>query len=341
MADGMTAVMDGAASARGGAAGVVQVHAPLSCGPLPVLLGPRRQQVRALDALPELRALAEEHLYRSGGLLLRGFELAGDEEFRLLAAGFGAPLLGYEFGSTPRTRLGEGVYSSTEYPPHQHIPLHNEQSYSRRWPMKIWFHCALAAPQGGATPIADSREVYRRVPERIRARLLERGLMYVRNFGGGLDVPWPKVFNSEDRADVEAYCRREGIGFEWRDDGELRTRQVAQAVARHPRTHEQVWFNQAHLFHVSGLEADVREALLEVVPLEELPRNVYYADGSSIEDSLLDEVRGVLEQCQVVFPWQAGDVLMLDNMLVAHARQPFKGPRKVVVAMAEPRSEAE
>lgn len=43
----------------------------------------------------------------------------------------------------------------------------------------------------------------------------------------------------------------------------------------------------------------------------------------------------MLEECKVVFPWQTGDVLMLDNMLTAHAREPFQGPRKVVVAMAE------
>jgi alpha-ketoglutarate-dependent taurine dioxygenase len=36
-----------------------------------------------------------------------------------------------------------------------------------------------------------------------------------------------------------------------------------------------------------------------------------------------------------VFPWRTGDVLMLDNMLTAHARDPFEGPRKVVVAMAQ------
>ena len=71
---------------------------------------------------------------------------------------------------------------------------------------------------------------------------------------------------------------------------------------------------------------------------EWLPRNVYYGDGSELETSLLDEVRGVLEQEKQLFPWQSGDVLMLDNMLAAHARTPFSGPRKVVVAMAEPYS---
>jgi alpha-ketoglutarate-dependent taurine dioxygenase len=135
---------------------------------------------------------------------------------------------------------------------------------------------------------------------------------------------------------VEAYCRAHGIVCEWKDDGELRTRQTCQAVARHPVTRDWVWFNQAHLFHVSNLEPEVRDALLDVLDEADLPRNAYYGDGSPIEDAILEEIRGVLDEQTVSFPWQQGDVMMLDNMLAAHARAPFKGPRKVVVAMAEP-----
>jgi len=229
-----------------------------------------------------------------------------------------------------------GIYTSTEYPPHQHIPLHNEQAYTRDWPMKIWFFCQQASPVGGATPIGDSRAIYRRVGERIRQRFASKGLMYTRNYGNGLDVSWEQVFNTQDRSVVHAYCEAHGIGLEWKDDGGLRTRQVCQAVATHPRTGDAVWFNQAHLFHVSNLPEEVRETLLDLVEEEDLPRNVYYGDGSALEETLLEDIRGVMQQEQVEFAWQDDDVLMLDNMLTAHGRAPFQGPRKVVVAMAEP-----
>ncbi len=157
----------------------------------------------------------------------------------------------------------------------------------------------------------------------------------MRNYGNGLDVHWTQVFNTEDRAVVERYCQMHDIACEWKAEGELRTRQLCHGVARHPRTQEMVWFNQAHLFHISALETAVRETLLDIVAEEDLPRNVYYGDGQPIEDSILDEIRAVLDKHKVIFPWQQGDVLMLDNMLTAHAREPFKGPRRVVVAMAE------
>jgi alpha-ketoglutarate-dependent taurine dioxygenase len=288
------------------------------------------------EAQPDLHGIIDRHLTDCGGLLFRGFHVDGPDAFRAFAASFGHPLLTYEFGSTPRTRVTSGVYTSTEYPPHQHIPLHNEQAYTRDWPMKIWFYCMQPAPEGGETPIADSRAIHRAMPEAIRQRFTDKGVMYVRNYGSGLDVDWPQVFGTESKAEVEAYCAAHDITCEWKDDGELRTRQICQGTARHPVTGDWVWFNQAHLFHVSNLQADVRESLLDIVgdPVE-LPRNAFYGDGSPIDDDTLGVVREVLDAHKIVFPWEAGDVAMLDNMLTAHAREPFKGPRKVIVAMAE------
>ena len=302
---------------------------------LPLLLQPAGGPATLEQAGGALRELAARHLEQAGGLLLRGFGVTGVADFRAFAASFGDELLSYEFGSTPRSKVEQGVYTSTEFPAHQTIPQHNEQAYTRQWPMRIWFYCQTAAPAGGETPIADSREVYRRISPRIRQRFIDKGLMYVRNYGNGLDVPWQQVFNTSERAAVEAYCRSQHITWEWKDDDELRTRQVCQAIATHPRTGDTVWFNQAHLFHISALEAAVRDNLLAVVDEEDLPRNVYYGDGSPIEDGLLDEIRAAYDSVTVRFPWQAGDVLMLDNMLATHGRAPFSGPRKVVVAMAQ------
>jgi alpha-ketoglutarate-dependent taurine dioxygenase len=305
---------------------------------LPQLITPDQPGQDLLAALQPLRRDIDEALLTTGGVLLRGFGVPDVETFQRCASAFGHPLLKYEFASTPRSAVeassGAGVYTSTEYPAHQSIPLHNEQAYTREWPMKIWFHCVTAAPEGGETPIADSRAVYRRIPARIR-ELFEPGILYVRNFGE-MDVPWQKVFNTESRAEVEAFCRHARMQWEWKEDDGLRTRQLCQAIESHPVTGELLWFNQAHLFHISAREPEEREVLEEVYGIEDLPRNTFFADGSTIGDEIFAEVRAALDAETVSFPWEQGDVLMLDNMLVAHARSPFKGPRKVIVAMAEP-----
>ncbi|MGK6316659.1 TauD/TfdA family dioxygenase [Neorhizobium sp. DT-125] len=287
------------------------------------------------DHFGVVKTLVDQHLPQEGAILFRGFRKVDVPGFNAFARSFGHELASYEFASTPRSKIDAGVYSSTEYPAHQWIPQHNEQAYTLRWPLKIWFYCDIPAEEGGATPLADSREVYRKLRPELRRQFVDKGLMYVRNYGNGLDLPWEKVFQTDDRTVVEAFCRQQDIRWEWLADGQLRTRQICQAVAKHPTTGEDLWFNQAHLFHVSGLEASVRESLLEIVDEEDLPRNVYFGDGSRIEDALLDEVRETYLDGLFSFPWEEGDILMLDNMLVTHGRAPFKGKRRVLVAMAE------
>ena len=282
------------------------------------------------------RGFIETELLKAGAILFRNFRLLTVEEFERLVETVSGPLLDYSYRSTPRTRVSGKIYTSTEYPPHQSIPLHNENAYSRSWPMKLWFFSLQVAAQGGETPIADSRRIYWAIPAEIRDCFTRKGLMYARNYGTGLDLPWQEVFQTTSKAEVEDYCQTAGIELEWIGADQLRTRQRCQVVERHPQTGEMVWFNQAHLFHVSRLPAEVRDYLVSGYGEENLPRNVYHADGSAIDPAMLDEISTVYDQNSVVFPWQEGDLMLLENMLAAHGRKPFSGKRRVVVGMAEP-----
>lgn len=304
-------------------------------GPLPLVVRPAVKGLSLVKWAAANAVFIESYLTRNGAILFRDFALSAVEEFEQLIEAVSGPLLDYSYRSTPRSVISGKIYSSTEYPAHQSIPLHNENSYSLSWPMKIWFFSLQVAEQGGETPIADSRKIYHAIPPEIRDCFVRKGLMYARNYGSGLDLPWQDVFQTSSRAVVENYCRQSEMEFEWTGDDQLRTRQRCQVVERHPATGEMVWFNQAHLFHISRLPAEVRDWLLAAFGEHNLPRNVYFADGSPIDPAMLDEISRACDEQSVVFPWSAGDVLMLDNMLAAHGRKPFAGKRKVVVGMAE------
>jgi alpha-ketoglutarate-dependent taurine dioxygenase len=292
--------------------------------------------LRATEWIARNAAEIDRLLQREGALLVRGLKIMSSKEFgQALTGFFGEELINYTYRSTPRTELRGNVYTATEYHPGETIPQHNENAYSNLWPLRIGFLCLLPSPTGGATPIADSREVYKRIPAPIREKFEAKGVMYVRNYGD-IDLPWTEVFQTTEKADVEAFCRLNGMSYEWFPDGGLRTRQVNQAALKHPVTGEMVWFNQAHLFHISALPDEVRSSLLAAVSEDRVPRNACYGDGTPLEVETLDVIRDIYDELKYSFAWQKDDLMLLDNMLYTHGRQPFQGERKVLVGMARP-----
>jgi alpha-ketoglutarate-dependent taurine dioxygenase len=303
---------------------------------LPLILTPAVAGVDPLAWAEANRAGIEEKLLRHGALLFRGFGLSGIEGLQAFVRAVCGELLEYRERSSPRSELADRVYTSTDYPAEQPIFPHNEHSYARRFPLKLFFSCITPSETGGETPIGDTRRIFQRIDPDIRRRFEEKGWMYVRNFHPGFGLAWQTVFQTDDRSRVEEYCREAGIDWEWRSGDRLRTRQVRPVTARHPRSGETVWFNHATFFHVSTLPAAIREPLLRDFGEEDLPNNTWYGDGLPIEPEVAAHLREAYLGEMVELPWQEGDILLIDNMLTAHARNPFTGPRKVVVAMADP-----
>lgn len=302
---------------------------------LPLIYEPAVDELSLADWMGDHRDEVAARLLDHGALLFRGFNVASVEAFEEAVRRFSPDLLDYTERAAPRRQVGASSYTSTEFPAHQRIGMHHEMSYSHNWPIHIWFYCAQPPRSGGRTPVSDERELIGLIPQEIQEPFREKKVMYVRNYGEGVDLGWREAFQSEDRADVEAYCRKSGIEVEWRDGDRLRTRQVRQAVATHPETGDEVWFNHAHMFHVSSLEPAVRDALLAQFDQDELPRNALYGDGTPIPDEHLAEVRRIYEEQAVRFTWQQDDVMLLDNFLSAHGREPFEGSRRIVVAMSD------
>jgi alpha-ketoglutarate-dependent taurine dioxygenase len=282
------------------------------------------------------RELIDAELPHHGALLFRGFDLRTVAAFERFTTAVSVERMEYRDRSSPRHEVGAQVYTSTDYPPDQSIFPHNEQSYSLTFPRRIFFFCLTSPREGGRTPIADCRKVYGRLSHETRQRFVERKWMYVRNFGDGFGLPWQSVFQTSDRSAVEEHCRSTGIECEWKSGDRLRTRQVRPVLAKHPQTGEMIWFNHVTFFHVSTLPAAVQAALTTTFAAEDLPNNTYYGDGSAIEPEVIEELRRAYTDELVSFEWRAGDVLLLDNMLTAHAREPYVAPRRVLVAMTDP-----
>lgn len=301
------------------------VHLAQPRGAPPRLASWLAAQAPALEAMGAMKAL-----------LLRGFGVCDREAFAGLVSEVLHPMP-YLYRSTPRTSVGARVYTATEYPATRTIPLHCENAYQRTWPSHLMFHCERPAPQGGQTPLASVAAITAAIPASIKDEFRRKKIRYVRNYRAGLDLSWQTVFQTEDRAALEGYCRAHGISWAWSGAGDLRTEQICDATVEHPRTGDRLWFNQAHLFHVSSLDEATRAALLSLYRPDELPRYVTYGDGSAIEPDTIEQIRGAFEAHARAFEWEAGDTLWIDNLLVAHGRRPYAGSRTVLVSMGRRR----
>jgi alpha-ketoglutarate-dependent taurine dioxygenase len=286
----------------------------------------------------ENKALIEARLLEHGALLFRGFGVQAVESFDRFIDAISANRATYVYRSTPRSTVGNAIYTATEYPPQLEIPLHNENAYHRTWPRRLAFCCLTPAATGGETPLADMRSVNAAIGDRLLDVFEARGVRYIRHYRPFLDLSWQVVFQTDDRDAVARFCDENDISFEWLDADTLRTIQICQGTARHPSTGERVFFNQAHLFHASSLGEENAKALLELCGEDRLPRHACYGDGQDIDPRDLETINAAFRSEAISLPWQAGDVFLLDNMQVAHGRRAFTGTRKVIAALLEPYS---
>ena len=285
-----------------------------------------------------------EQLYASGGLLFRGFAVCEASEFErgVRAVATTGELMNYVENTSPRTTVLGNVKTSTDHPAHEEIVLHNEHSFSNVFPAKLFLCCRMPPETGGETPLADCRRIMAKLPAAIRKRFGDKGgYLYVRNFGAGFGPSWQTVFQKQSRTELEEYLRACDIGFEWRDGDRLRISYRRPVEATHPVTGKLCWFNHVLFWHVSSLRSEVKEVLLHSFDEQDLPNQSFYGDGSSIEADVIEEIRSVYAEEASWTAWHPGDLLLIDNVLMAHGRRPYTGKRLILFAMADPWTRAD
>lgn len=303
---------------------------------LPMVAKPAADGADLVTWLAENANHVTQYLHQNGAVLFRGFGPFEPAALESLIRAYAGEPLSYKERSSPRVALANRIYTSTEYPADQAIFPHNENSYQHTWPMKLFFLCVQPPASGGATPLTDCRKVLASIDPQVRQRFEDLGVRYVRNFNEGLGLPWQTVFQTEDPAQVDAYCAEKGIETEWRHGGGLRITSTRSAVLRHPDTGEETWFNHAAFFHVTSQAPEVVRSLRASYSEQDMPSNTFFGDGTPISDEVAEALREAYRGNTVRFGWQRGDVLFVENMLVAHSREAFQGERLIAVGMSTP-----
>lgn len=301
-------------------------------------------EFREIFELDEFKSWFQEH-YSSieklmnlyGAIIFRGITIDRIEKFEAVLNILNSKYINYMDGNSPRTKISGNIYTSTEYDQDFRITQHNELSYSSTWPKYLYLSCIQPSDVGGETPLADGRKVLQRMDRELVDKIKSKKLLYIRNLhsGVGMGPSWQDTFELTDKRDVEAFCDANDIKYEWKDGGGVRLSHLREGIIK-TKNGEEVWFNQIDQFHPSHMQPEIYETLMLMSDSnpEALPMYVCFGDGESISDATVSDIQKNIDAELNLIPWQKGDLMMVDNELVSHGRMPFKGDRKVLVAMA-------
>ena len=315
---------------------------PSRTSPLSVDLQPGKPPLLRVAAADDVACWAAEYrnvlrraVTEHGALLVRGLGLFDQVQTEAVFRKLGNLMIEREAFAT-RRRYSVGVYSASKWPPNQPMCMHHELSYADQVPGLMLFACLAASTRGGATPLADSATVLQALPAELVARCERVGWLLVRNYHADIGASVNDAFGTDDRGAVERYCLANAIEFEWREGGVLRTWQRRRAVVRHPLSGCRCWFNQIAFLNEWTMAPELREYLVDVYGEDGLPFNTCLGDGSPVGADIVQTINAAYDVHTVREKWEAGDLLLVDNIRTAHARDSFEGPREVLVALADP-----
>jgi alpha-ketoglutarate-dependent taurine dioxygenase len=279
-----------------------------------------------------LRSAVTEH----GAVLVRGLAITDETQASVVFRNLADDLMTEREAFAERTRVADRVYTSTRWPPNQRMCLHHELSYRLEFPRLMLFACLVAAEEGGSTGVADAAATLDQLPRDLVERFERDGWTLVRNYGGDVGLSVQASFGSEDLMAVHEYCLANGIAFALRPGGGFRTTQRRSAVVHHPLTGRRCWFNEAGFLSEWTLQPEVRRYLIQAYGADSLPFTTTFGDGEPISETIVNLINATYDRCLVREPWQSGDLLLVDNIGMAHDRAAFRGARRVLAAMADP-----
>jgi alpha-ketoglutarate-dependent taurine dioxygenase len=309
---------------------------PLALRPTHVDAKPSLEDVvETIKSLQAKEGTLTKRLAKHGTLLFRGLPIHNAEDFSKFAHAFGYKpheIIGIV---VDRPLLAPNVAPANEAPKEVLIYNHNESPQVPHAPEYIFFYGNRVPAQGGESPISSSLELFNRaqqeIPEFI-AELAEKGILsrvtyrVEKQYEGGstLRQAFGKEIEDDDDQDtqrrkIEIQIARYGRGkhttWEWTDDGLVLTHRL-------PGIRTQPGTNLPTLF--TGLAAYWKRTQFDVEARKNVTQQLF-GDGTPIPEKYLAHLAKITDEIRVLHRWEKGDVLVFDNVIAQHGREPWKG----------------
>ncbi|TPE51525.1 hypothetical protein FJM67_09010 [Maribrevibacterium harenarium] len=305
----------------------------------PLLVVPHNDAVKTdkaafLQWISEHKTELHNHLIKHGTLLFRGFPVASSEDFEQMLDQTDYQNMPYVGGAAPRAQVTQSrIVTANESPASEKIPFHHEMAQVPTPPGYIFFYCETSAAKGGATSILHSAEICQRffeIAPEFAKKVEEQGVRYVRvmpettDNSSAIGRSWKDTFHVTTKEQAEEKMREAGMNWEWLENGDVRTEtRVLPAIRFDEETQQKVFFNSIVAVFTGWNDAR-----------NEGKKAVTTADGEPMDEAVLDQLVQEMDELCVNFPWQAGDVLWVNNHTVLHARQPFEGERRILASIS-------
>lgn len=294
----------------------------------------------------ERRGLLDELILRHGGVVLRGFPLDSAEDFNRFANLFPIYEHGYAGGMAPRRHVTGDVLESTYLTEGFKLSLHSEMAYMKSFPPRIAFFCQRASSVGGETIIGSLAELTRRIPPELRDKIERHKVRVVRNYapcGSSRNletiedtnqIGWDEPFETESRTEVEQLCRKLGLDFAWNEDGGLTLFDLVDPFTVHPKTGGRVYRSSLHT-DITSERQGLSETRDRLIAMQKHPSGSFLDTGEKLAREEAETIHRIQEEIEISWQWRDGDLMILDNLQVAHGRNPYSGPREVHVALLD------
>ncbi|HYD81669.1 MAG TPA: TauD/TfdA family dioxygenase [Paucimonas sp.] len=313
-------------------------------------------------SLGDIRAHFRAHADRikrqvreQGVLLFRGLPVSQPEEYEQILESLDYDLYRSNYGgASPRSNVTGKTFVSTEAPSPFIIGVHTEFCYQTTRPGMISFFCVTPAAGFGETPLFDLHGLWNDLGEPLRNKLQTDGLLYKRVFFGKKSLinfhkTWQDTFETRDKEVVRKFLEAEGMRYAWDASDNLSTELKLPAVLNDPLSGlpciSITTFNADSFIHnfrhfKERYHPVLRKMLEWFVTFEYNRKNsflkVLHGCGRRFTREESVEIQRAAWANAIIFPWQTGDLLLIDNIRFGHARLNVRKPRRLIAAMADP-----
>ncbi|MBD2607032.1 TauD/TfdA family dioxygenase [Scytonema hofmannii FACHB-248] len=282
-------------------------------------------------------------LRKNGHVLIRNL-VSIDEHSIVTILGGAGQLMDYRYGNTVRENIKNSqALKVTTWPRELMLPAHNEMTYHIEFPTKIAFLCQEPSKYGGETSLYDCAKSFEYLSREMQQKVTHQDVIcrkrYVQQDNHNHYPSWQQVLGKGSSFN-EAIEHFTSLGYQcnyFLPENQAVEQNVSSTIIETTLPRPMVYSYQGRQCLHASMVPLVSHWCNQLWPDVTPPLTVTWENGEPITHDEFNEMNEAILSARINYGgWQKNDVLIIDNLRIAHGRLPFLGQRSIGVLMAEP-----